>query len=186
MWLGFSRNILLVPSGTTLVEVNRFTGDAKELHYSYEEANRRRREDDARVEKFEEEWEKTHPATQPVQNEAVPKAPENVDMWPELTAEELGQVKFVGVCPERAPYFNYRIYNGTSKTLAFAEVRIEGVDKNTNIPIGRNASFRMDLPPGTDMSSTAQVSQGPLGEGSSPELKITLVKVRAVPVIKAP
>ncbi|QIF00628.1 hypothetical protein [Roseimicrobium sp. ORNL1] len=188
IWFGLSRNIVLVPSGTTLVEVDRFTGKARELHYSYEEANRLRMEEGERVTKFTEEWEKAHPVVQPVPNEAAPKVPESVDTGPELTAEELAQVKFVGaISGNLSPsYLNYRIFNGTSKMLTSAEVRIEGVDKETGIPIGRNLSFRLQLPAGTDESSSAPIPQGSLREASSSELKITLVKVRSAPATKAP
>jgi hypothetical protein len=188
MWFGLSRNIILVPNGTTLVEVNRFTGDAKELHYSYEEANRLRMEEDERVVKFNEEWEKSHPVAQQAPNEPAPKPSKNVDTGPELTAEELAQVKFVGALSTNLSpsYLNYRIFNGTSKMLTSAEVRIEGVDKETGVPIGRNLSFGLQLPAGTDESSSAPIPQGSLREADSSEVKITLVKVRSAPITKAP
>lgn len=183
IWFGLARQIMLVPSGTTLVEVNRFNGTAHEVYYSYEEASRLRHEEEAKMETLEAVWEKERAAAQPsepVTDQKSEPAPEPKRAEPpELTAEELAQVKFIGKMQEASTYLTYQVYNGTDKVLKQAHVRIEGMDKTSGLPIGRSVIMDLNLQPASDIKSSVEVRDGMIPQASVAELKITLVKAIA-------
>lgn len=174
IWYGLTRQIVLLPSGTTMIEVNRFTGTARELHYSYEEANRLRLEEDVRVEKSDEEWKLKHNPPAPPEGEREKPSPSV-----ELTPEELAQITFVASIPQNASYLDCRFYNGTKKSLVSAEIRVEGQDKTTGMSIGRRLTVRFGLAPACDTQTSVELSGGAISNESRSDLKITLVKVLA-------
>jgi len=179
-WFVFSKDVIMVPSGTTLVEVNRFNGSAREVYYSYEEANRLRREEDLRVEKDQEAWEKANnPAVSP-DVESKPAEPTQLEP---LSAEELAKVQFIARIEANSgsPRLDYSMYNGTSKALVQATVRVEGVRKEGNIPLARVVDVSLNIKPSTDSDGSAQIEHGYFNPNSVEGLKISLITVLARP-----
>ncbi len=183
IWFGFTKELVLLPSGTTLVEVDRFNRTARELPYSYEEANRHRLEQDERVNKFNEDWERQRQPSSGAPAGASNNSGSPNQDYPgatvELTAEELAQVKFAGEIPPNASFMNYRLYNGTKKVLVSATVRIEGVNKTVDMPVGRVLHLRFELDPASDLHRSQEVPNGALRSEDITDLKFTLVKVLA-------
>lgn len=178
-WFVFSKNIIIIPSGTTLVEVDRFNGNAREVFYSYADANKQRWEEDEKVRKAEEAWSKANPPTEPGVAESNPVDAKKEA--PALSPEELAQVKFTAkVMTDRNPSgLEYSIYNGTGKTLVQAEVRVEGVNKESGIPLARNVHFPLTVAPSTDAYGGATIQNGYIDATKVEGLKVTLTKVLA-------
>jgi hypothetical protein len=178
-WFAFSKSYVLLPSGTTLVEVDRFNGSAREVHYSYEEADRLRREEDQRVLKALEAWEKANtPAPAPA-TESGPKGEKN-KMTP-LSAEELALIKFTArINTERSPSrLEYSLYNGTNKIVVQVAFRVEGMRKESSIPIARVVEISTNMKPATDSNGSTSIEYGNIEPSSVDELTYTLTSALA-------
>jgi hypothetical protein len=178
-WFVLSKDVILVPNGTTLVEVDRFNGNAREVFYSYADANKQRWEEEEKVSKSQEAWDKAHQSPNLAVSENTPV--EVRKEAPELTAEDLALVKFTAkVTTDRNPTgLEFSIYNGTGKTLVLAQARVEGTNKESGLPLARNVEIPLTVGPSTDAYGAVTIQNGYIDPNKVEGLKVTLAKALA-------
>jgi hypothetical protein len=177
-WFAFSKNYILLPSGS-IVEVDRFNGNAREVFYSYADANRQRWEEEEKMRKAEEAWTKANQAANLAVSESTPV--EARKEAPELSAADLALVKFTAkvMTDRNPPGLEYSIYNGTGKTLVLAQARVEGTNKESGLPLARNVEIPLTVGPSTDAHGGANIQNGYIDAPNVEGLKVTLTKVLA-------
>ena len=179
-WYGNSRRIMIVPSASSLVEVNHFTGEVRAVHVSQSDAESAIYADEDRIAALQKERERIHPPEKTIAT--APASDEKPDPPPvPKTFKIEGQAGVVtyGVGLEhQSSRVNYRIHNGTEASLVRAQFRLEGRDPSSGVPVAR--TFWVDTKacvPASDVSGSEQVPGGGVLGGQTEVTKLDIIQI---------
>lgn len=173
VYFGFTQQLVKLGIGSgneRLVQINRFTGEAKEVFVSFFEANRAEEAEDAKDSAASEAFEAAHLAQQPATS--PPQTTAETTSWKDLPQEEIDKLGIRFRCSQDRYYATW--HNHLNQPIRIETIRAEAPAADGREAVDRTYRMNWETRGLADAGHYLEANLGNYPEGT---IKLTPMKV---------